>query len=80
MFAIQNLGLWAFPLLVGIILDKTNPEITPEMVSAGMANWNYTWANLMFAGLGILGLIFALLLKKDDKTSGYGLEMPSKKG
>jgi MFS family permease len=79
MFAIQNLGLWAFPLLIGIVLDKTNPGVTPEMVSNNLANWNYTWAILMLAALGILGLIFALLLKKEDKTSGYGLELPSNK-
>lgn len=79
MFAIQNLGLWAFPLLIGIVLDKTNPGVTPEMVSNNLVNWNYTWAILMLAALGILGLIFALLLKKEDKTSGYGLELPSNK-
>lgn len=77
MFAVQNLGLWAFPLLIGIVLDRTNPGITPEAVSSGIATYNYTYAILMLAGLGILGLIFALLLKRDDKTSGYGLELPS---
>lgn len=77
MFAIQNLGLWAFPLLIGVVLDRTNPGVTPETVSSGIANYDYTYAILMLAGLGILGLIFALLLKRDDKTSGYGLELPS---
>lgn len=77
MFAIQNLGLWAFPLLIGVVLDRTNPGVTPEAVSSGIASYNYTYAILMLAGLGILGLIFALLLKRDDKTSGYGLELPS---
>ncbi len=79
MFAVQNLGLWAFPLLIGIMLDSTNPGITPEMVAAKLVSWDYTWAILMLAGLGILGLIFAFLLKKEDKTSGYGLELPSNK-
>ena len=50
MFSIQNLGLWAFPLLIGIVLEKTNPGIT-----------------------------FAILLKREDKRSGYGLELPSNK-
>lgn len=77
MFAVQNLGLWAIPLLIGIILDKTNPGVTPEAVSNGLASYNYTYAILMLAGLGVLGFIFALLLKRDDKTSGYGLELPS---
>jgi MFS family permease len=79
MFAIQNLGLWAFPLLIGIVLDKTNPGVTPSQVVEGTAHYNYTWAMLMLAGLGILGLFFAFLLKKEDRRSGYGLELPSNK-
>lgn len=39
---------------------------------------NYTFAILMFAFLGILGIIFAILLKREDKISGYGLERPSR--
>ncbi|MFU8843590.1 MAG: MFS transporter [Bacteroidales bacterium] len=78
MFAVQNLGLWAFPLLIGIVLDKTNRGITPEMVVEGTASYNYTYALLMLAFLGILGFIFALLLKREDKVSGYGLEQTSK--
>ena len=77
MFAIQNLGQWAFPLLIGWILDKTNPGITPDMVSAGTAAYDYTYASAMLAVLGILGLIFAILLKREDRKSGYGLELPT---
>ncbi len=76
MFSLQNLGLFAVPILAGTILDKTNPGITPMMIEAG-AKLNYTPTMLMFAGFGILGFIFALLLKRNDKTSGYGLELPS---
>ena len=68
MYSIQNLGLWAFPILAGIILDKTNPG-NPEIL-------NYTPTMLMFASLGILGLLFSLLLKREDKKSGYGIELP----
>jgi len=77
MFAIQNLGLWAIPLLIGVILDKTNPAITPDMVANGSASYNYTYAIVMLSLLGILGLIFAILLKREDKISGYGLELPT---
>ena len=77
MFSIQNLGLFAFPLLIGLVLDKTNPGITPEMVVSGEASYDYQWAILMLACLGVVGLIFAFLLKREDKTSGYGLELPS---
>jgi MFS family permease len=77
MFAVQNLGLWAFPLLIGIVLDRTNPGVSPEDVANGLASYDYKYAILMLAGLGILGLIFAILLKREDKKSGYGLELPS---
>jgi MFS family permease len=76
MFTIQNLGLWGVPLLIGIILDSTNPDFTNEAKAAG-AKLDYTWAMIMFAALGILGVVFALLLKREDKVSGYGLELPS---
>ena len=77
MFAIQNLGLWAFPILIGWILDKTNPDVTPELVAAGSAAYDYTYAIAMLALLGIMGLIFAILLKLEDRKSGYGLELPT---
>jgi nitrate/nitrite transporter NarK len=38
---------------------------------------NYNYAILLFAVLGLLGLLFAILLKREDKKSGYGLELPS---
>jgi MFS family permease len=79
MFSIQNLGLWGFAILIGKVLDKANPGITPEMVSAGLANLDYTYPILMLASLGLLGLLFAFLLKREDKVSGYGLELPNKK-
>ena len=33
---------------------------------------------IMLAFLGILGIVFALLLKREDKVSGYGLELPNR--
>ena len=71
MYSIQNLGLWAFPLLAGIILDKTNPG-NPEVT-------DYSMTIIMFAGLGLLGLFFAIMLKKEDKKGGYGIELPLNK-
>lgn len=69
MFSIQNIGLWAFPILAGMILDGTNID--------GAESLDYTYTMIMFACLGIVGLAFALLLKREDKVSGYGLELPS---
>ncbi|MBN2481776.1 MAG: MFS transporter [Bacteroidales bacterium] len=78
MFSVQNLGLWAFPLLMGVILDRSNPGITPEMVAEKLAVYNYTNTILMLLFLGLLGIVFALLLKREDRKSGFGLELPNK--
>lgn len=73
MYSIQNLGLFGFPILAGIILDYTNPG-NPETL-------NYTPTIIMFAGLGLLGLVFALMLKITDKRRGFGIDLPlNKKG
>jgi nitrate/nitrite transporter NarK len=66
MYSIQNLGLFAFPILSGWILDLTNP--------GEPATLNYTPTMIMFAGLGFLGLIFAVLLKVEDKRKGFGVD------
>jgi MFS family permease len=78
MFSVQNFGLWLFPILIGKILDVTNPGITQEMISNKQAVYDYTYPILILAFLGVLGIIFAFLLKREDKKSGIGLEMPNK--
>lgn len=78
MFSIQNLGLWAFPILMGFILDRSNRGITPQMVADKLAVYNYTYTILLLVFLGLLGVIFAVLLKIEDKKAGYGLELPNK--
>ncbi len=71
MAAIQNLGLWAFPILAGYILDKTNPG-----VAAG--SLDYTLTILMFAGLGVIGFALAFLLRQNELYGkSHGLELPS---
>lgn len=77
MFSVQNIGLWIFPLIIGVVLDKSNPGITQEMVEKGTAVFDYTNPTLILASLGVLGIIFALLLKKEDKKSKIGLELPN---
>jgi hypothetical protein len=32
---------------------------------------------LIFTSFGLLALVFAFLLKAEDKKKGYGLEMPN---
>ncbi len=70
-YSIQNLGLWAFPLLTGVMLDYTNPG-KPDVL-------NYTPTMLMFAFLGLVGLFFAIMLKYTDKKRGFGVELPLNK-
>ena len=71
MYSVQNLGLWGVPILAGMILDKTNPG-APEVL-------NYTPTILLFAGLSLLGLIFAIILKWENSRGSYGIELPLNK-
>jgi MFS family permease len=77
MFTIQNYGLMAFFFMIGKVLDLSNPGITNKMVANKEAVFNYTNTLVMLAVLGVLGVFFAVLLKREDKVSGYGLELPS---
>ena len=63
MTAIQNLGLGLFPFLNGKLRDVTG---------------TYTATQVMFAGLGVVGLIFALLLLRSDRRHGNVLEQGKK--
>jgi MFS family permease len=63
MTAIQNLGLGLFPLINGWLRDRTG---------------TYTSTQVMFAGLGLAGLVFAFLLLRSDKKHGGVLEAASK--
>ncbi len=70
-FWIQNIGLWLFPLLIGNILDSTNPGVTdPKKL-------DYTVPLVMLAGLGVAALILGFILKIVDKKKGIGLEEPN---
>ena len=70
-FWIQNIGLWLFPLLIGKVLENTNP------VGTNPDELNYTWALLMLACLGIAALLIGLYLKVVDKKKHLGLEEPN---
>ena len=67
-FWIQNIGLWLFPLLIGKVLDNTNPGVTDP------TQYDYTWPLVMLACLGVAALILGLVLKAVDKKKGLGLE------
>lgn len=78
MFSVQNLGLWAFPMLIGWVLEISNPGVADAIIAGEQATYDYTNPMLMLAVLGVLGLVFAFLLKREDRVSGYGLELPNK--
>ena len=85
-FWIQNIGLWLFPLLIGKVLDNTNPKITEALANGTMSpetaaiSYNYTWPLVMLAFLGVAALLLGLVLKVIDRKKGLGLEEPNIKG
>lgn len=101
-FWIQNFGLGGIPLLIGIVLERTNPGIADgiknimsgfkeqnlsdgeidekvkllkEVGEYPIYNYETTW--IIFVGLTVLALVVALLLKREDKIKGYGLQLPN---
>lgn len=63
-FWIQNIGLFAVPLFIGVVLDATG---------------GYTVPMIIFSTFGVLAFIFSLYLKIEDRKKGYGLELPNVK-
>ena len=73
-FWLQNLvALFLLPTVMGFILDKYC-IIDPN---AKVPQYNYSIPMIIFMSFGILAIIFALLLKAEDKKKGYGLELPN---
>ena len=70
-FWIQNIGLWLFPLLIGKVLDKSNPGVTNP------TKFDYTAPLIMLASLGVAALLLGFVLKAVDKKKGLGLEEPN---
>ncbi len=61
-FWIQNIGLFAVPMLIGNVLDKTG---------------GYTVPMVIFSVFGVLALLFSLWLKRENKKQNFGLEEPN---
>lgn len=70
-FWIQNIGLYAFPMIIGSVLRSSNPGVTDPL------KYDYTAPMLVFVSLGVIALILGFLLKTLDKKKGYGLELPN---
>ena len=61
-FWVQNIGLCLVPVLIGNLRQATGGYLVPMIV---------------FASFGVLAFIFSILMKKEDKKKGYGLELPN---
>jgi MFS family permease len=76
-FWVQNWGLMGVPALIGWVLDKWCITGTKVIEGKSIPTYNYTIPMLIFMSLGILALVFAFLLKAEDKKKGYGLQLPN---
>lgn len=80
-FWVQNWGLMLVPLLIGSVLDKyCITGVITKMVDGEeqhLTQYNYTIPMLIFACFGVLAIVFAYMLKAEDKKMGYGLEKPN---
>jgi phosphotransferase system glucose/maltose/N-acetylglucosamine-specific IIC component len=51
------------------VVDGAEQQLT-------IVSYDYTLPMAVFVGFGLLALVFAYLLKAEDKKKGYGLEEP----
>ena len=72
-FWVQNWGLMGVPALIGWVLDKYCKLDTSD----GGPAYDYTLPMVIFMCFGIVALFIAILLKREDKKKGYGLELPN---
>jgi MFS family permease len=76
-FWVQNWGLMGVPALIGWVLQKYC--ITGSEIKNGVevATYDYTLPMILFTAIGVISLIFALLLRTEDRQKEYGLENPN---
>ena len=82
-FWVQNWGLMGVPMLIGVVLDKYCITGTMHKMVDGQDQvitlYNYSIPMLIFACFGMLAIVFAFLLKAEDRKKVYGLELPNVK-
>ncbi len=77
-FWVQNAWALMFvPALIGWVLDKYCVTGTMMLDGQAVTTYNYTLPMILFMSFGVTSLLFALLLKHEDKKKGYGLQMPN---
>lgn len=72
-FWVQNWGLMGVPALIGWVLDT---YCKLDTTNGGPA-YDYTLPMIIFMCFGIVAFFVAVLLKREDKKKGYGLELPN---
>ena len=71
-FYIQNIGLSMVPVLIGSVIQNYATVETAQGVT-----YDYTIPMSIFAAFGCVAILVALVLKRIDKSEGYGLEEPN---
>ena len=61
-FWVQNIGLCLVPMLIGSLRASTGGYLVPMIV---------------FSSFGVLAFLFSLALRVEDRSKGYGLELPN---
>jgi len=61
-FWVQNIGLCLVPMLIGNLRNSTGSYFVPTLV---------------FSSFGVLAFLLSIMLKREDKKKGYGLELPN---
>ena len=73
-FYVQNIGLFAIPVLIGAVLDKYCIVGTRVIDGLSVNSYDYTLPMIIFVSVCGLAIIAALGLKVLNRTKGYGLQ------
>ncbi len=77
-FWVQNMvALMFVPAMIGWVLDKYCVVSTAVVDGQQTTSYNYTIPMIIFTVIGVTSLVFAFLLKFEDRKKGYGLELPN---
>ena len=79
-FWVQNIGLGFVPLLIGWILNTYCISGVRFVDGSELTQYDYTLPMCIFALFGLIALLLAFSLKREDKLKGYGLEEANVKG
>ncbi len=76
-FWMQNcIALFSVPYLIGWVLDSFCITGTRTVEGASSPAYDYTLPMAIFMGFSVLAVVFALLLKAEDRRKSIGLELP----